>query len=172
MRVSFSSVIVETLLWAALSLHGSSSAHPLLHPASGVLFTAFQPHVADALPRSSERSAFQGLTDPRGRRAASLQRAERFSGPHDPTCQTRCFAPASRAFFFLKRSLPHVAVNTKAGPGPGFFIFEFPRLGNHKHVTVFSWAGPYCGLTFLGFPGRETTPHPSQSGARQPGLPP
>ncbi|KAJ1140105.1 hypothetical protein NDU88_006465 [Pleurodeles waltl] len=125
-----------------------------LAPASGALFQALQPHVADALPRSSEQSVLQGLTTPRVRRAASLPRAERF--------------------FFLKRSLPHVAVNTKAGPGPGpgFFIFEFPRLGNHKHVTVFSWAGPYCGLTFLGFQDRETTPHPSQSGARQPGLPP
>ncbi|KAJ1208882.1 hypothetical protein NDU88_004265 [Pleurodeles waltl] len=140
---------------------------------------------------SSERSALYGLPAPRGRRAASLQRAERFSRPYSPTWETRCLAPASGAFvrasrphmsdallrsreqsvfFFLKRSLPHVAVNTKAGPG--FFIFEFPRLGNHTHVTVFPWAGPYCGLTFLGFPDRETTPHPSQSGARQPGLPP
>ncbi|KAJ1122902.1 hypothetical protein NDU88_001375 [Pleurodeles waltl] len=56
---------------------------------------------------SSERSALYGLPAPRGRRAASLQRAERFSRPYSPTWQTRCLAPASGAFF--RASRPHVS---------------------------------------------------------------
>ncbi|KAJ1193527.1 hypothetical protein NDU88_002824 [Pleurodeles waltl] len=75
-----------------------------LAPASRALFGASRPHVSDALPRSSEQSVFQGLPTPRVRRAASLPRAER-SFPF---------------FLFLTRSLPHVAVDTQAGPGPDF----------------------------------------------------
>ncbi|KAJ1200126.1 hypothetical protein NDU88_003953 [Pleurodeles waltl] len=61
------------------------SAHPLLPPASGVLYAASWPHVADTLSRSSEQSPFRAA-EPHVMDAL-LRSGEQsvVSGPRDPT---------------------------------------------------------------------------------------
>ncbi|KAJ1197100.1 hypothetical protein NDU88_000962 [Pleurodeles waltl] len=128
-----------------------TATHPLPPSASGVLFTGFQrppPHVADALARSSEQSAVRGLPTPRVRRAASLQRAERCSGPPDPTCETRCLAPVSRALFGASR--PHVSdalLRSHEQSVLSFFFFFYaiaaPRGSQH---TGGAWSGLHFQL--------------------------